>query len=122
LATIAPRREEWINRNKYYYGLLDRLLRFLVEPGRRVLSIRCGSGKLLAAVNPSAAKGVDICEEMVEIARQRNPSFNFSVAFPDEAEFQGLFDQDEKFDYIFFNDIGDTVDVLQTLQNLKPLC
>jgi hypothetical protein len=32
LASIASRRESWIKRNKYYYELLSRLLRFLVEP------------------------------------------------------------------------------------------
>jgi len=36
----------------------------------------------------------------------------FSVAFPDKEEFQQAFRTDEKFDYILFNDIGDTVDVL----------
>src|SRR5436309_12678750 len=40
LAKIAPRREGWITNNKYYYELLVRLLRFLVEPQKRVLSVR----------------------------------------------------------------------------------
>jgi hypothetical protein len=87
-----------------------------------VLSIRCGTGNLLNAVRPSNGKGVDIWAEIVEIAQQRNPSFNFAVAFPDKDEFRKLFSQDDKFDYILFNDIGDTVDVLQALRNLRPLC
>ncbi len=122
LASIASRREGWIKRNRYYYELLGRLLRFLVEPQKRVLSVRCDIGNLLAAVRPSEGKGVDICAEIVEIAQQRNPSFNFAVAFPDKDEFRKVFSRDEKFDYILFNDIGDTVDVLQALRNLKPLC
>jgi hypothetical protein len=122
LAQIAARREVWINRNKYYYELLSRLLRFLVEPQKKVLSVRCDTGSVLAALRPSDGKGVDICTEIVEIARQRNPSFNFAVAFPDKNEFRELFGEDENFDYILFNDIGDTVDVLQAFQNLKPLC
>src|SRR5882724_1531423 len=44
LAKIAARRESWINRNKYYYELLNRLFRFLVEPEKKVLSVRCGTG------------------------------------------------------------------------------
>src|SRR5437762_4518957 len=107
LAKIAPRRESWITNNKYYYELLARLLRFLVEPQKRVLSVRCDSGNLLAAVRPSKAKGVDISAEIVEIAQQRNPSFEFAVAFPDKEEFKQAFAPDEKFDYILFNDIGD---------------
>jgi len=58
----------------------------------------------------------------VDIAQQRNPSFEFAVAFPDKQEFQQVFKPDETFDYILFNDIGDTVDVLQALRNLRPLC
>jgi 2-polyprenyl-3-methyl-5-hydroxy-6-metoxy-1,4-benzoquinol methylase len=122
LASIASRRESWIKRNKYYYGLLNRLLRFLVEPQKRVLSVRCGIGNLLAAVRPSNGKGIDICTELADIAQQRNPSLSFAVAFPDKDEFHQLFGPDEKFDYILFDDIGDTVDVLQALRNLKPLC
>ena len=122
LAKIAARRESWINRNKYYYELLNRLFRFLVEPEKKVLSVRCGTGNLLAVVRPSTGKGIEICQEIVEIAQQRNPSFEFAVAFPDKQEFQQAFKPDETFDYILFNDVGDTVDVLQALRNLRPLC
>ena len=59
LATIAARRESWINRNKYYYELLNRLFRFLVEPEKKVLSVRCGTGNLLAVVRPSNGKGIE---------------------------------------------------------------
>jgi len=122
LAKIAGRREGWIDRNRYYYELLNRLLCFLVEPQKRVLSVRCGTGNLLAVVQSAEGKGIDICPEIVEIAQQRNPSLEFAVAFPDKEEFHTVFEPEEKFDYILFNDIGDTVDVLQALRNLKPLC
>ena len=122
LAKIAVRRESWIKRNRYYYELLSRLLRFLVEPNKKVLSVGCGTAYHLAAVTPKEGKAIDICLEMVDIARQRNPSFEFAVAFPDKEEFRKVFEPSEKFDYILFNNIGDTVDVLQALRNLKPLC
>jgi SAM-dependent methyltransferase len=122
LARIASRRESWVKRNRYYYELLSRLLRFLVEPHKKVLSVRCGTGNLLASLRPSEGKGIDICTGIVEIAKQRNPSFEFAVAFPDNDEFLRAFRPDEKFDYILFNDIGDTVDVLRAFRNLKPLC
>src|SRR5947208_656995 len=122
LAKIAARRETWINRNRYYYQLLNRLLRFLVEPQKKVLSVRCDIGNLSVVVGLNKGKGIDICGEIVDIAQQLNPSFEFMVAFPDKEEFQQAFKPDEKFDYILFNDIGDTVDVLQALRNLTPLC
>lgn len=77
LARIARRPESWIKHNSYYYELLGRLLRFLVEPQKNVLSIRCDTGNLLAVVRPSDRKGIDICAEIVEIALQRNPSLHF---------------------------------------------
>src|SRR4030095_100602 len=86
LAKIAVRRETWINRNRYYYDLLSRLLRFFIEPHKRVLSVRGVTGNLLAVVQPIWGKGIDICPEIVEIAQQRNPSFEFAVAFPDKEE------------------------------------
>ena len=33
---------------------------------------------------------MDICAEIVEIAKQRHPAFEFVVAFPDKEEFTGL--------------------------------
>ena len=122
LAAIAPRREVWINRNRYYYRLLSRLLRFIVEPDKSVLAIRCGTAKLLKAARPRRGKGVDISEEILGIARRRNPPFEFARGFPDKDEFHELFSADEKFDYILFHEIGDTVDVLRALHNLKPRC
>ncbi len=122
IAQIAGRRETWINRNNYYYDLVSRLLRFLVEPQKKVLSVRCDTGVLLAAVSPRKAKGIDICTEIIQIAQERNPTFDFAVGFPDTEQFLQFFGEDENFDYILFNDIGDTVDVLQAFQNLKPLC
>src|ERR1043166_355063 len=122
LIEIASRRESWITRNHYYYELLGRLLRFVVDPGKKVLGVRCGTGNLLAAVQPTEAKGIDICQEIISIAKERNLSFDFAVAFPDKDEFVSLFGREERFDYILFNDLGDTVDVLQAFRNLKPLC
>src|SRR5947208_10213010 len=95
LAKIAARRESWINRNRYYYELLNRLFRFLVEPEKKVLSVRCGTGNLLAGVRPISGKGIEICHEIVDIAQQRNPSFEFAIAFPDKQEFNQAFNQAE---------------------------
>lgn len=63
LAQIAARRESWINRNSYYYGLLNRLLRFLIELEKKVLSVRCGTGNLLAVfwrLSGLVREGIDI--------------------------------------------------------------
>lgn len=122
LARIAERRDYWIQNNRYYYSLLARLLRFLIEPGKRVLSVRCSTGELLASLRPERAKGIEICSEIVNVARRGHPEFAYDVAFPDTEEFLDCFEDDERFDYIVFNEIGDTVDVQRALQNFRPLC
>ncbi len=122
LARLASRRDYWIDHNRYYYRLLARLLQFLVEPGKRVLSVRCGTGTLLAAARPSLGRGIDICREMIDVARRRHPEFQYDIALPDTDSFRDCFEESEKFDYIAFSEIDDTVDVQCALQNLKPLC
>src|SRR5689334_4478318 len=67
---IAEEREAWIRSNRYYYDRLKRLLRFIVEPGKRVLGVRCQTGNLLASVMPSCGVGVEISDAMVARARQ----------------------------------------------------
>lgn len=123
LAELAEKRDYWIENNRYYYGLLARLLRFLVEPAKRVLVVRCSTGTILKALRPRVGKGVEICSEIIEVARRRHPEFDYEIAFPDTNSFAASFKLgEEKFDYILFNYIGDTVDVQRALQNLKPLC
>src|SRR5688500_141031 len=65
LSSVAPVREKWMQRNRYYYGKIRRLLRFLVEPGKTVLSVRCGLGHQLAELEPSMGVGLDIAPEIV---------------------------------------------------------
>ena len=122
LVRLAAKRDYWIDHNRYYYRLLARLFQFLVEPGKRILSVRSGTGTSLAAMRPREGKGIEICAEMIEVARRRHPEFSYDVAFPDTEQFQECFKNSEKFDYIAFNEIDDTVDVQRALQNLRGLC
>jgi hypothetical protein len=121
LASLAQKREHWVKRNRYYYRLLGRLLQFLVEPGKKVLSVRCSTGTLLAAMRPKEGQGIEICRQIIEVAQQQHPEFTYDVAFPDTESFPACFEVDESFDYILFSYIDDTVDVQRALQNLKPL-
>jgi len=81
---LAATRAHWIGRNKYYYESLERLLRHLVEPGKRVLNIRCQTGFLLDALRASYGVGVEISPEMVEVARAAHPQFKYYEAFPED--------------------------------------
>ena len=58
----------WRRRNSYYYGWLDRIYKFTVRPGSRVLHVGCECGDLLAAVTPSYGVGIDADEKAIELA------------------------------------------------------
>ncbi len=114
--STAARRNELIIANRYYYDRLKRLLRFIVEPGKRVLELRCETGHLLKSVEPSYGVGIDICTTTLNIARQENPDLHFFQS--DEKDFE----IDEKFDYILFSHIFDTIDILSALRRVRKNC
>src|SRR5271157_216751 len=112
----ATRRASWIARNKCYYESLKRLLRHLVEPGKRVLNIRCQTGFLLDALRPRHGVGVEISPEMIEVARTAYPQFQYYEAFPED------YVSPEKFDYVLLCDVGDITDVQKALQRIQAAC
>jgi len=112
----AGRRDQWIRSNAYFYDRLKRLLRFIVEPGKRVLELRCETGHLLASVMPSYGVGVELGEAMVARARQQHPQLRFLQTDPEDLELN------EKFDYILFSHIFDTADILRAFERARQHC
>jgi SAM-dependent methyltransferase len=119
--TMAPRRSQWIERNRFYYEDDYRYTRFLVPPGAKVLELGCGIGNLLASLQPSRGVGVDISGEMIAEARRQNPDYEFIVGdIEDPATLAAL---DGPFDYIVVSDtIGYLEDVQRALEMLHQLC
>ena len=113
---VAANRDHWVRTNQYYYDRLKRLLRFIVEPGKRVLEVRCQSGHLLAAVEPSYGVGVEISEKLISIAQDNYPNLRFVQAQPE------ALDLGEKFDYIVFSHVFDTVDILRAFEGVRQHC
>jgi len=112
----APEREKWIRANRYFYDRMKRMLRFIVEPQKRVLDLRCETGDQLAALEPSRGVGVEISDAMVEVARRLHPELEFV-----KSDVEGLA-LNETFDYIIFNHIFDTVDVLSAFERIRQHC
>src|SRR4051812_48210773 len=110
---VASRRDQWIQSNRYFYERLKRVLQFIVEPGRRVLDIRCQTGHLLRSVQPSRGVGVEIGDVMVASARRQHPDLEFVKSDPEVVNLR------EQFDYVLFNHIFDTVDILQALERIQ---
>ena len=113
---VAGCRGKWIRSNKYFYDRMKRLLRFIVEPNKRVLEVRCESGHFLASVAPSYGLGIEISESMVACARSEFPNLQFVQSDPEDLELN------ETFDYILFNHIFDTVDILRAFERIRQHC
>jgi hypothetical protein len=112
----ALARSKWIARRSYLYELMRKSLGFFVEPGERVLNVRCQNGWLLEAVRPSAGTGVEITQEMINEARKEHPRFHYEVGFPDTFQPKG------DFDAIIVADPGETVDLQRGFENLRKCC
>lgn len=112
----AARRHEWIESNPLYYDALISLLRFIVPEGKRVLAVRCETGHLLAALKPSYGVGVELSQAMVAEARARHGELTFVQGEPEDLELG------ETFDYVLFDHVFDTVDILTALRRLKAHC
>jgi SAM-dependent methyltransferase len=113
---LADRREQWIRSNRYFYDRLKRLLRFIVEPNKRVLDVRCETGHLLASVMPSYGLGIEISGSMVACASQQFPNLHFVQSDPEDLNLN------QTFDYILFNHIFDTVDILRAFEQIRQHC
>lgn len=48
-----------------------------MEPGKRVLNIRCETGFMLDALQPAYGVGVEISAEMIAVARREHPQFTY---------------------------------------------
>jgi SAM-dependent methyltransferase len=112
----AGQRHQWIRSNIYFYDRLKRILQFIVEPGKRVLDVRCQTGYLLSSLQPSRGVGVEISSAMVAWASGQYPELRFVRSDPEDLELG------EKFDYILFNHIFDTVDILRALEKIRSHC
>jgi SAM-dependent methyltransferase len=118
---LAAERDRWIAKNAFYYEDDWRYMQFLVPSGQRVLELGCGTGQLLAALNPSRGVGIDISEGMIAVARRNFPSLDFRVGdVEDPATFSEL---EGPFDVILLSDtIGSLEDCESVLQNIQRLC
>ncbi len=118
---LAATRDRWIHKNAYYYEEDRRYMRFLVPPALRVLELGCGTGDLLAAVEPAHGVGVDVSAEMVRHARAKHPHLRFQVGDIEDGRTIGSLTG--PFDVIILSDtIGVLEDCEAMLASLQPLC
>ena len=123
---IALKLDWWARRNRYYYQDLDRLHRFLIPAGSKVLEIGCGTGDLLAKIESGLGVGVDFSPAVIDLAKTKYPHLDFhclDIEYLDkETSIKHLF-LDIEFDYIILSDVlGDLTNIQRVLENLHQVC
>ncbi len=122
---LAPSRERWLARSRYFHSEDERMMRFLIEPGKKVLELGCGVGAQLAGLKPTRGVGIDISAGMIEAARRKFPEeANTELRFivGDMEDVGALAALDGPYDAIVISDsIGALDDVEATLDSLHAL-
>jgi SAM-dependent methyltransferase len=119
---IAPQRDRWRKRGRVYHDEVQRLLRFLIPRGSRVLEVGCATGDVLNALEPASGVGVDFSPRMIELARTKFPALDFVTGDAQELEtaLAPLPAARRDFDYVVMSDlVGHVGDVWTTLRQAR---
>lgn len=114
---IASQYDYWKRKNVYYHSTIKAFLGRMIPEGSHVLEIGCGTGEILAYLKPSRGVGIDISEEMVNVASKKFPQYEFIHSPVEDLKL------DHKFDYIVMVDVVDHVyDVMDMFKNVYKFC
>ncbi|MDL1942667.1 glycosyltransferase [Chloroflexi bacterium CFX2] len=115
---VAQKRDSWSGMGRWYHKRLNEIYRFLVSPNQRILEIGCGTGDLLASLQPSHGVGIDFSSEMIARAKQCHPNLEFHLL--DAHDLSALAGE---FDIIILSDtINDLWDVQRALEQTRKFC
>jgi SAM-dependent methyltransferase len=112
---IAPELDRWNRRNRSYYRDLEIFHQFWIAPGSRVLEIGCGTGDLLAQVNPGLGVGIDFSAELVTIAQAKYPQLQFHCLDAETFSPEDLGIEDQSFDFIILSGVLGHLSNIQTV-------
>ncbi len=114
----APLLNEWRSRNAGYHANIRRLMQFYCQPQSKVLEVGCGTGDVLAAVEPAVGVGIDISGEMIRIAHANHPSLTFHHMPAEEMDLG-----EQQFDYIILSDLVSFLfDIKLVFGHLRKFC
>jgi SAM-dependent methyltransferase len=117
----APERGKWLARAAFFHAEDLLYLKFLIGEGARVLELGCGTGDLLAALEPSYGVGVDFSEGMIAQARKAHPDLTFLLGDIEDGSF--VRELPGPFDVIVVVDTLGALDDCQGMfEHLHSLC
>ena len=96
---VAKEYDYWKNKNWYYYQNLKALYKSFIPIGKKVWEIGCGTGDILADLEPSFGFGTDISPEMIGLAQTKHPNLRFQSSDLDQIT------STENFGYIIIPDV-----------------
>lgn len=112
--SIADEYDHWKDKSSYYYDFLKKTFSIYVPQNKKVLDLGCGTGDILAHLNPRDGLGIDMSSEMVKKARKKYKNIKFLTQ-----DAQNLRVKD-KFDYIIMADLIDHLpDISMALRSVK---
>lgn len=104
---LAPRYDRIKQKNAFYLESIKEALKERIPPRKRILDFGCGTGEILAFLQPSVGVGYDISGGMIKQAQlkfgsKKNLRFTNSLN-----QVSGPFDsaQDKPFDFILMVDV-----------------
>jgi len=106
---IAKEYDYWKSKNWYYYQNLKALYRSFIPLQSKVWEIGCGTGDILAYLEPSDGYGTDISQEMINIANKKhgnNPNLKYGAL--DIIKLNEI----KNYEYIFMADVLEHVEDL----------
>lgn len=114
---IAKDYDKWKRKNAFYYQSIKSFVRQNVRPSGTVLEVGCGTGEILASTKPARGVGIDVSPEMIKLASQKYPQYQFISSSIED------FQSEEKFDYIILIDVLDHVfDIMDVFESIYKLC
>jgi ubiquinone/menaquinone biosynthesis C-methylase UbiE len=120
---IGEQYDSYKKKNWYYYNQVKRLYREYIAAGLSVLEIGCGTGDVLAALEPKFGIGIDISKELIACANKKYSLHkNLTYISGDCTNYIDQFHNDV-FDFIFMSDVIEHLDdVGLMVKTISQIC